>query len=82
MIISLRSRCRKAFLGFYKDRTTKKLLGCSLDQLQKYMISKFQPGMTLENYGQWHIDHIIPLSSAKNSEELVVLCHYTNLQPL
>jgi hypothetical protein len=30
----------------------------------------------------WEIDHIIPISSAKNKEEMISLCHYTNLQPL
>jgi hypothetical protein len=38
--------------------------------------------MSWSNHGKWHIDHIIPLSSAKSKEELVKLCHYTNLQPL
>jgi len=38
--------------------------------------------MNLDNQGKWHIDHIIPLSSAKTEGEFYELCHYTNLQPL
>jgi len=38
--------------------------------------------MNWENYGKWHIDHIIPLASAKNKEEMENLFHYSNLQPL
>ena len=38
--------------------------------------------MNWDNHGEWHIDHKIPLSSAKTEKELIGLCHYTNLQPL
>ena len=38
--------------------------------------------MSWYNQGKWHIDHIIPLSSANTEEGIYKLCHYTNLQPL
>lgn len=60
------------------------LLGCKYDFLISHLESKFTTGMSWENYGYygWHIDHIIPLSSAKTVEELKSLYHYSNLQPL
>jgi hypothetical protein len=65
-----------------KNNTTKDILGCDFEFAKQYLESKFTEGMTWENQGKWHIDHIIPLSSAKTEEELKKLCHYTNLQPL
>jgi hypothetical protein len=38
--------------------------------------------MTLENHGEWHLDHIIPISSAETEEDIMLLNHYTNFQPL
>ena len=38
--------------------------------------------MTLENHGEWHIDHIMPLASAKTKEDVIRLNNYINLQPL
>ena len=60
------------------------LIGCSPSELKTYLEKQFKDGMCWENHGLfgWHIDHIIPLSSAKNDDELKKLCHYSNLQPL
>lgn len=61
---------------------TENILGCSLEYFKQYIASKFRKGMTFDNYGKWQIDHIIPLSTAKTVEDVIRLCHYTNLQPL
>jgi hypothetical protein len=80
----LGSRTLKALkgIGFKKSNTTEEMLGCSYENFLKHLESLFSKGMTWENQGKWHIDHIVPLSSAKNEEELIKLCHYTNTQPL
>ena len=65
-----------------KSKTTFDIVGITADELKKYLENKFIEGMCWENYGKWHIDHIIPLDAAKDEEELYKLCYYTNLQPL
>jgi len=65
-----------------KPDTTFELIGCSPQELVSHIEKQFKDGMNWENHGEWHIDHIIPLSSAKTKEDLFKLCHYTNLQPL
>lgn len=71
---------RKGLLG--REKNTFKLIGCDWNFLKEYIEKKFKDGMTWENYGKWHIDHIKPFYCAKNKEEVSELCHYTNLQPL
>lgn len=67
-----------------KDTHFYEYIGCSKEELQAHLEIQFQPGMSWENYNLhgWHIDHIIPLASAKTEEEMYKLCHYTNLQPM
>jgi hypothetical protein len=65
-----------------KSKRTFDIVGCSPPELKLFLEKKFQNNMSWDNYGEWHIDHIVPLSSAKTEEELYKLCHYTNLQPL
>lgn len=79
----LKNRVYSAFKrkSWRKDGTMK-LLGCSIDKAFTHLENQFTEGMTWDNHGEWHIDHIIPMASAKTQEELVELCHYKNLQPL
>lgn len=84
--LSANYRCR--INTFYKrikktkNFNTETLLGCSWENFKNHIELQFVDGMCFSNYGEWHIDHIIPLSSAKNEEEIIKLCHYSNLQPL
>ena len=66
----------------YKSKHTFEIVGCTPQFLKEHLESQFIDGMTWENRSEWHIDHIIPLSSAKTEDELYMLCHYKNLQPL
>ena len=65
-----------------KPRKTVEILGCGWQTSMNHIESQFVNGMSWENRELWHIDHIIPLSHAKNEKQLLKLCHYTNLQPL
>ena len=83
----LRSRLKNALGGVgIKSKRTLELLGCTVEHLRKHLESKFDGGMSWENYGfyGWHVDHIIPcdkfdLTDPKQQEQCF---HYTNLQPL
>ena len=84
MCYLVRSRVRNFLKSkkMNKNNKTFDIVGCSPKFLKTYLENQFVNGMSWENKNEWHIDHIIPLSSAKNEEEIYKLCHYTNLQPL
>lgn len=80
----LRNRlwCALQSKGWNKTNKFSQYIGCSQEQLKLHIETQFTEGMSWDNVGEWHIDHIIPLSSTDNPEELYKLCHYTNLQPM
>lgn len=84
---SLRNRLRRAVIGAggSKEANTESLTGCSSIELISWLKARFQPGMTMENYGSyWHVDHAISCKSfdLTKPEEQKKCFHYTNLQPL
>lgn len=82
MKINLRHRLRDYLIGESKGKRTKEIVGLDKKEFKSYIESKFSEGMGWENYGEWHLDHIIPLCQAKDNESALKLNHYTNLQPL
>lgn len=84
-LFKLSKNLRSRIWNFFKKSKTKgteQLLGCTFEEAKLYLENQFTEGMSWQNYGEWHVDHIIPLASANTLEEAEKLCHYTNLQPL
>ena len=79
MFRSVQRRSGQCLAGRYSPREA---LGCDQDTLREYVSKKFTKGMCWAKYGQWKLDHIVPLSRAQSLSELVELCHFENLQPL
>jgi len=83
---SLRARVRSAIHAGCgrKAVRTMSLIGCSIAQLRAHLEAQFTRGMTWENYGDWHIDHIKPCASfdLSNEQQQRECFHFTNLQPL
>ena len=79
---NVRTRMWHVLKGKYKSQSTFEIIGCSVDFLRSHLEERFEEGMSWDNYGEWHVDHIIPLASASDLTFLLELMHYTNLQPL
>jgi len=86
----LRCRLRIARKNNQKKGSAIRDLGCSLADLMVHIEKLFynhkQTGEAMHwgNYGLWHVDHILPLSSfdLTDIKQVKLACHYTNLQPL
>lgn len=70
--------------GNVKSQKMQNILGINFTDYKNYLENLFEEGMSWDNwtFNGWHIDHIIPLCSAKNEQELLQLLHYSNTRPL
>ena len=82
---SIRNYMRKVILSksSIKSLHTIELLGCDKKTIREHIEKQFKEGMSWDNYGEWHIDHIIPCEAF----DFTILDHqkkcfnYKNLQP-
>jgi hypothetical protein len=72
--------------GVNKYKSTFDLLPFTLEGLMDHISNLFIEGMSWDNYGEWHLDHIKPMSSFKfnsiNDPEFIECWSLSNLQPL
>jgi len=64
------------------EASASQALSCGHIKLRNYVDALLTEGMCWNNYGQWEIDHVVPLSKGNSLEEKIFLCRYSNLQPL
>lgn len=69
-----------------KYRSTFQILGYTIEELMRHLEKQFTEGMTWDNYGEWHVDHIRPMSSfnftSLNDSDFKECWDLGNLQPL
>ena len=84
LMCGIRSRV-SAIIGrreFNKSEKFREYIGCTAQTLAGHLQAQFAEGMTWDNYGEWHLDHIVPISLATNESDVFLLSHYLNMQPL
>ena len=79
-------RMRKSLNGIKESKSWETLVNYSLEDLKLHLEKQFTNGMSWENYGEWHIDHILPISSFNiqdyNDEYFQKCWSLENLQPM
>jgi hypothetical protein len=69
----------------YRHKTPdryKAVFGCTYAQLAAHIEKQFTEGMSWDNIGKWHVDHIIPVSYYIDIGAVSSANYYTNLRPL
>lgn len=80
---NLCSRIARVY-GVRKKFRTLTHLGCTIPHARDHIQKQFKKGMTWYNYGEWNIDHIIPLCAfdLTRENELMQACNWRNLRPM
>lgn len=86
LAMAMSSAVNSALKGSKKGRKTFELVGYSLAKLKRHLEKKFLPGMTWDNYGEWHVDHKVPKSvfnyTSPDHIDFKRCWALSNLQPL
>jgi len=69
-------------MGKKKEGKSIVLLGYSYNNLKEHIESLFTEGMSWNNHGEWHIDHIKPISTFHPNTPQSIVNALSNLQPL
>lgn len=79
-----RTRINQALRGKGKSKQTLELIGCTAAEFKAHIESQFQEGMSWDNYGEWHVDHIKPCSifNLLLDRDQEVCFNFRNTQPL
>ena len=67
----------------HKCNTTLKYIGCDVKFLKKWFEYLFETNMAWDNYGEWHIDHVIPCKyyNFEQDKDQLQCFNWTNLRP-
>ena len=81
---NLRNRINMALRNGPKSGSAVRDLGCSISQFRLYIENQFESGMSWDNYGEWHLDHVMPLASfnLEDRSEFLTACNWLNYQPM
>jgi len=84
IVRALRARISLALKRDTKSGHSIELLGCSIEYLKNHLEKQFTSGMSWDNYGKWHIDHIKQCCTfdLRIPEQQKSCFNYTNLRPL
>jgi hypothetical protein len=87
-VLKAASRVRKKTCKILKTMrmsrslSASKVLGIDIARFKSFIESQFANEMNWDNIGKWHIDHFIPMATAKTTKDINRLSHYSNLRPM